>query len=62
MFVTFNKTLAKAIKGGKGLAGVTQGGCGCTNCGSVQGQVRWGLEQSGLVENVPAYCRGLGNR
>lgn len=27
--------------------------------GSVQGQVRWALEQSGLMEGVPAHGRGV---
>jgi len=29
---------------------------------SVQGQVRWGFEQPGLVEGVPAHGRGVGAR
>jgi len=28
--------------------------------GDIQGQVGWGFEQSGLVEDVPAHCRGVG--
>lgn len=58
MFVICTKTLAKDTEGGKALAEVAQEGCGCTDTASVQGQVRWGLEQSGLVEDVPAYGRG----
>ena len=27
---------------------------------NVQGQVGWGSEQPGLVEDVPAHCRGVG--
>ena len=30
--------------------------------GSVQGQDGWGFEQPGLVEGVPAHCRGAGTR
>jgi len=30
--------------------------------GSVQGQVGWSSEQSGLVEDVPACGRGVGTR
>jgi len=28
--------------------------------GSIQGQVGWSSEQRGLVEDVPAHCRGAG--
>jgi len=28
--------------------------------GNIQGQVGWGSEQPGLVENAPAHCRGAG--
>jgi len=41
---------------------VTQKSCGCPILGSVQGQVRWGFEQPGLVEVVPAHARGLRTR
>jgi len=30
--------------------------------GSVQGQVGWDFEQSGLVEGVPGHGRGVGTR
>lgn len=30
--------------------------------GSIQGQIRWGSEQPGLVEGVPAHDRRLGTR
>jgi len=30
--------------------------------GRVQGQVGWSSEQPGLVEDVPAYGRGVGTR
>jgi len=44
--------------GGEALAQVAQRSCGCPLAGSVQGQVRWGFEQPGLVEGVPAHGRG----
>jgi len=28
--------------------------------GHIQGQVGWGSEQPGPVEDVPAHCRGVG--
>lgn len=28
--------------------------------GSVQDHIGWGFEESGLVEDVPAHCRGVG--
>lgn len=34
--------------------------CGCLITASVQGQVRLGSAQTGLVENVPYCGRGLG--
>jgi len=37
---------------------VTQRGSGGTIPGNIPGQVGQGSEQPGLVENVPAYCRG----
>ena len=30
--------------------------------GNIQGQFGWGSEQPGLVEDVPAHCRGWGRR
>jgi len=33
-----------------------------TSPGSVQGQVGWSSEQPSLVEDVPAYGRGVGTR
>jgi len=41
---------------------VAQRSCGCPLPGSVQGQVGWGFEQPGLVEDVPAHGRGVGTR
>jgi len=35
---------------------------GCSLPGSVQGQVGCSSEQPGLVEDVPAYGRGVGTR
>jgi len=35
--------------------------CGrCPILGNIQGRVGQGSEQSGLVEDVPAHCRGFG--
>ncbi|KAJ7403344.1 hypothetical protein BTVI_77762 [Pitangus sulphuratus] len=36
---------------------VAQRNCECPIPGSVQGQVRWGFEQPGLVEGFPAHGR-----
>jgi len=47
-------------QGGETLAQVAQSGSGGPMPGSLQGQVGWGSEQSGLVEDVPAHCRGVG--
>lgn len=30
--------------------------------GSAQGQVGWGIEEPGLVEDVPDHCREVGPR
>jgi len=43
----------------KTLEQVAQRNCGCPLPESVQGQAGWSSEQSGLVECVPAHCRGL---
>jgi len=37
-----------------------QRSCGYPLPGSVQGQVGWGFEQSGLVKDVPAHGREVG--
>lgn len=42
------------------LALVAQRGGGSFIPGNIQGQVRQGSEQAGLVEDVPAFCRGVG--
>jgi len=47
-------------EGGEARAQVAQSSCGCPLPGIVQGQVRWGFEQPGLVEGVPAHGRGIG--
>jgi len=41
---------------------VSQRSSGCSLPGGVQGQVGWGFEPPGLVEDVPAHGRGLGTR
>ena len=47
-------------EGGETLAQVSQGGCRCPIPGNIQGQAGQGSEQHGLVEDVPAHCRGVG--
>jgi len=49
-------------EGGEALAQVAQRSCGWPLPGSVQGQVGWGFEWSGLVESVPAHGRAVGTR
>jgi len=49
-------------EGGETLAQAAQRSCGCPLPGSVQGQVGWGSEHPGLVEDVPADGRGVGTR
>jgi len=44
----------------KPLAQVAQRGGRCPIPGNIQGQVGWGSEQPGLVEDVPAHGRGVG--
>jgi len=45
-------------RAGEALAQVAQRGSGGPIPGNIQGQVGWGSEQPGLVEDVPAHCRG----
>ena len=47
-------------EGGETLEQVAQRGSRCPVPGNIQGQAGWGPEQPGLVEDVPAYCRGVG--
>jgi len=47
-------------EGGEALAQVAQRGGGCPIPGNIQGQAGRGSEQPGLVEDVPAHCRGVG--
>jgi len=42
------------------LAQVAQRGGGCPIPGNIQSQVGRGSEQPGVVEEVPAHCRGVG--
>jgi len=42
------------------LAQIAQRGGRCPIPGNIQGQVGQGSEQPGLVEDVPAHCRGVG--
>jgi len=46
-------------EGGGTLKWVAQRGSGGPIPGNIQGQVGRGSEQPGLVENVPAHCRGV---
>jgi len=47
-------------EGGETLAQVAQRSSGGPIPGNIQGQVGWGSEQPGLVEDVPAHGRGQG--
>jgi len=46
-------------EGGETLEHVAQRGSGGLIPGNSQGQVGWGPEQPGLVEDVPAHCRAV---
>jgi len=48
------------LEGGETLEQVAQRGSGGPINGNNQGQIGWGSEQPGLVEDVPSHCRGLG--
>jgi len=43
--------------GGETLEQIAQRGSGGPVPGNILGQVGWGSEQPGLVEDVPAHCR-----
>jgi len=45
---------------GETLEQIAQRCSGGHTPGNIQGQVEWGSEQPGLVEDIPAHCRGLG--
>jgi len=47
-------------EGGETLAQVAHRGCRRCIPGNIQGQVGWGSEQPGVVEDVLARCRGIG--
>ena len=47
-------------KGVETLEQVAQRGCRYPIPGNIQGQVGRSSEQPGLVEDVPAHCRGVG--
>jgi len=47
-------------KGGETLEQGAQRGSGGPTPGSIQGQAGRSSEQPGLVEDVPAHCRGVG--
>jgi len=46
--------------GGETLEQIAQRCSGGYTPRNLQGQVGWGSEQPSLVEDVPAYCRGIG--
>jgi len=46
-------------EGGETLEWVALRGSGGPVPGNIQGHVGWGSEQPGVVEHVPAHCRGL---
>jgi len=50
------------MKCGETLEQVAQRGSGGPIPGNIQGQVGQASEQPGLVEDVPAHCRGVGPR
>jgi len=47
-------------EGGETLGQIAQRGSGGPIPGNIQGQARCGSEQPGLVEDIPAHCRGVG--
>jgi len=47
-------------EGGETLEWVSQRCSGGLTPGNIQGQVGRGSKQPGLVEDVPAHCRGVG--
>jgi len=47
-------------EGGETMEQIAQRGSGVPVPGDIQGQAGRGSEQPGLVEDVPAYCRGVG--
>ena len=46
--------------GGPTLEWVAQRGSGGPIAGNIQGQVGRGSEQPGVLQDVPAHCRGVG--
>ena len=45
---------------GETLEQIVQRSTGGLIPGNIQGQVGWNSDQPGLVEDIPAHCRGLG--
>ena len=61
LWACFAKSVEYGVsEGGETLAQVAQKGGRCPIPGNIQGQVGWGSEQPGLVEDVPVHCRGVG--
>ena len=57
-----NKEEISYNKGSETLERVTQRGSGGPIPRNIPGQIGWGSEQPGLVEDVPAHCRVVGPR
>lgn len=49
-----------AVEVVKTLEQAAQRGDGCPIPGNIPSQVGWSAEQPGLLEDVPAHCRGVG--
>jgi len=56
MWIRYKKEILH-YESGEALEQVSQRSCGCSLPGNVQGQLGWGFEQPGLVEDVPAHGR-----
>jgi len=46
--------------GSETLEQIAQSSSGGPITGNIQGQVGWGSEQAGLVEDIPAHCKRVG--
>ena len=60
IFSSLARKLVFYNEDGETLEQVAQRGSRCPIPGNIQGQVGWGSEKPDLVEDVPAYCRGIG--
>jgi len=63
LYLSLTLVMPNITKSGEGLEQAAQGGCGCPDPGSVQGQVGWGPGQPGIVLDMeigsPACGREL---